>query len=364
MKSIYLISYACISGPVNQALNIIYGLREFERIDMVLVTLSPELEGNSWLYKFKDSGIPHHCLNTHKIGIISAVMRLKKYLKENNIEVVHSSGFRANLVASFMPRKYRKIATQRCSPDDIGENMPRLLRPIITKMYLKTIDHIDCNVACSYTLQNIFSKKFKRKIGCVPNCVNTEYFMPLSDNDRALLRKNLGLDYSKKIFLILGRLCPLKNNITAIRTFNELKNLNAQLIVVGDGPEMDMLKSASENPNTLFIGTTLLPIKYLQASDALISCSLAEGLPNTVLEAISCGLPCILSDIEPHREIIGNTSAGVFFPTQDIVTLKDCIMEAMVWQEDRKIVARKLAVASFGISSLAKRYAQIYYQKN
>ena len=43
--------------------------------------------------------------------------------------------------------------------------------------------------------------------------------------------------------------------------------------------------------------------EYLYASDYFLSASLAEGLPNSVLEAMSVGLPCVLSDIPPHREI-------------------------------------------------------------
>ncbi|MGA9960634.1 MAG: glycosyltransferase family 4 protein, partial [Acidobacteriaceae bacterium] len=43
--------------------------------------------------------------------------------------------------------------------------------------------------------------------------------------------------------------------------------------------------------------------EYLCASDYFLSASIAEGLPNSVLEAMAVGLPCVLSDIPPHREI-------------------------------------------------------------
>ena len=43
---------------------------------------------------------------------------------------------------------------------------------------------------------------------------------------------------------------------------------------------------------------------YLQLSDFFISSSQTEGLPNATMEAMACGLPCVLSDIEAHREIV------------------------------------------------------------
>ena len=66
---------------------------------------------------------------------------------------------------------------------------------------------------------------------------------------------------------------------------------------------------------------------YLQAADIFISTAVSEGLPNTVLEALSSGLPCILSDIGPHREIIEkNVGAGKLFKLRDSVELSK-IME-------------------------------------
>jgi len=362
MKSIYLISSARICGPVNQAINIVSGLRRFCNIDTRLVTLSPEIEGNSWMNRIDDAKLPHDCLNTSKTRIYQAVIKLRKYLHDNSIEVIHSSGFRANLVASMMPKKYLKISTQRCAPNDIGEKFSTYLRPFLTKCYLIIIDKLDCNVACSHTLQKTFKDLYNRNIKCVPNCVDTDYFTPLAYHEKKKLQRELGIDINKRIFLILGSLSERKNNITAITVFNQLRDIDAQLVIVGNGPEMEFLKTHATNPNIIFTGETSEPIKYLRASDILISCSLAEGLPNTVLEAISCGLPCILSNIGPHKEIIDNNSAGELFTIKDTSALKEIVIEAMNWDNTKGYTARQLALNEFGISTLAKRYYEIYEQ--
>ena len=134
------------------------------------------------------------------------------------------------------------------------------------------------------------------------------------------------------------------------------------VVFVGRGAEEEMLKESAKGfHNIIFIGHTNTPIDYLQSADILISASLAEGLPNTVLEAMSCGLPCILSDIGPHEEIIENTEAGVIFDRNSIDKLCSCICDTSSWNlEEKSKIARNVAVENFGIKSLAAKYESIY----
>lgn len=56
-------------------------------------------------------------------------------------------------------------------------------------------------------------------------------------------------------------------------------------------------------PSVVFHGFVDNVVPWLQASDLFVSASASEGMPLAVLEALSCGLPALLSDIPPHREI-------------------------------------------------------------
>lgn len=101
--------------------------------------------------------------------------------------------------------------------------------------------------------------------------------------------------------------------------------------------------------------------QYYQAADILVSSSLAEGLPNTVLEAIACGMPCILSDIEPHKEIIEGEGVGVIFERRSIEQLRKCIINSLDWNlYEMTKKARLLAEDHFSANSLAERYMKIY----
>jgi glycosyltransferase involved in cell wall biosynthesis len=87
-----------------------------------------------------------------------------------------------------------------------------------------------------------------------------------------------------------------------------------------------------------------------------------EGMPNSVLEAMSAGLPCILSDIPEHRNLCGPGAAAAFFDPASPAALADAI---------RSIggdVGRRVAMSDAGINRSAEmsvdrmtgRYAETY----
>lgn len=360
MKIIYLISHARISGPVNQALNILNGLKLNGRIKGTLVTLAPEIVGNSWLNRFEKDNIEIYSLEQSFWKTLFCIPKLRRYLKENNVDLIHSSGFRANFISILMPSKYAKVSTQRSSPADIAEKLPHYLRPFIIWAYLKMIKRIPNNVACSKSLSNVFINKFGINIPYVQNGVNSDLFKPLSAGDKIELRKKLNLDVDKRIYLTLGSLNKRKNNKMLIRVANSLANLPIIFLIVGSGPEDNCLRALAQAPHIVFTGTTKNPLQYLQVADVLISCSLAEGLPNTVLEALSCGLPCILSDIEPHRELIANSSLGGVFNLNNDESLRNIIIDSLTWDSTMSDKAREVAIKQFDRKVIANNYESVY----
>lgn len=363
MNIVYLISRAKKgAGPINQASYILAGLKRIPDVHAILVTLAPEVEGDSWLNKFTEQGIEVLQLNQPAKRIFYCVGLLKRIIREKKIDIVHSAGYRADFVNMLLRKSVVTITTQRCLPNVVAEGSHFLLRPFMTRWHLLIIKKLQRIVACSQSLQKAFDEDYHLKVDVAQNAVNTDFYTPVVREDKINLRRQFNLPEEKRIFLVLGTFRPRKNVGSIIDAFVSINNSNSVLLLVGGGwQENDLRQKASPYNNIVFTGTITNAKPYLQASDILVSSSLAEGLPNTVLEAISCGLPCILSDIEPHLEILEGSSVSLFFDRNSSVELAEAMQKTQSWNLDEMSVkARELALSRFGISRLASNYYDIY----
>ena len=133
-----------------------------------------------------------------------------------------------------------------------------------------------------------------------------------TEESKATNKKHINL-------ITVGRLTPFKNIDKIILSLNQLKLLNSnlhRLIIVGDGPERSNLeKLVSENKLSDFVTFTgqlkkSELNKYYQESDIYIQASGYEGLPHTLLEAISHNLSIISTPIGGTNEILENNTNG------------------------------------------------------
>lgn len=366
MNTIYFVSRAKTSGPINQGLNILSGMKQNGHIHSTFVTLSPEVAGDTWLYRYKEAGIDVVQFNVPLWRTLLAIPKLRRYVKENAIDVIHASGLRVCFVALLAHTNAKIVITQRCNPNEIAERYSPLVQPFFNRFYLWLIKKMDVIVACSKSIQNILKNEYQISAECVQNGVNTDFFKPLNFEEKLNLRKRLNMPLDKKIYLVLGSFRHRKNNSLIVDAFKKINPQDAIVVFVGRGAEEELLKESAKGfENIIFVGHTNTPIDYLQASDILISASFAEGLPNTVLEAMACGLPCMLSNIGPHKEIIENTDAGVIFDETNVDDLCSSIKRTTTWNiKEMAKIAREVAVKNFGIRSLASKYETIYRSVN
>jgi glycosyltransferase involved in cell wall biosynthesis len=118
------------------------------------------------------------------------------------------------------------------------------------------------------------------------------------------------------------------------------------------------------NNNVVFLGFTSNVASYLRVADFFISASISEGLPNTVMEALACGLPVCLSDIPSHREILMiNPKAGRLFKVHDSEDLSLRIDEIL--SEDQNLIREssiELIRNNLNAKNMAFQYLKLYHQ--
>jgi len=149
-----------------------------------------------------------------------------------------------------------------------------------------------------------------------------------------------------------------------IRSFKAIsKSTKAMLVVLSDGAlEQDCRKEIQNQRNIKLVGRVPDVLRYLQASDFFISTSLAEGLPNAVLEAMACGLPVLLSDIPPHREIFElDRNIGKIFPAGSTTRLTQRLEELLpLNHESMRISCLDVCNKYFSAKSMAQQYMGLY----
>lgn len=147
--------------------------------------------------------------------------------------------------------------------------------------------------------KSIFKKLSRDKAVYLPNGVDTDFFKPAK-----IKKKN-----KIPAILSVGRLEKQKNFEVLVEA---MRGINARLVIVGQGSLKEKLeKLANENNIDLEIITEVKNIKMPQiysSADIFVLPSYIEGSPKVLLEAMSCGLPVIGTNVEGIDEILNVTN--------------------------------------------------------
>ena len=159
----------------------------------------------------------------------------------------------------------------------------------------------------------------KAKLGWMPNPVDTDYFRPAEPEQRAAYRKELGVGADVPLTVFIGRLDHQKKIPWMLGGFARLvrERPQAMLGIIGDGPLREDIRAlvASLNLNNNVIFTGRVPsagvLKWNQIADTCALVSEVEGLPCSLIEAMSVGVPPVVSNIPAHTQLIENEVHGI-----------------------------------------------------
>lgn len=361
MNIIYLVSDLRAAGPTNQAFNLITGLSKIG-VNAWIVTLYEERD-DSWYERFVAANVNVYQLHTDHKNLLRAVRKLEKFIVDNNISILHSSGMSADFVNRLVKADVVKVNTVRQEFGALAEGKGYFKKLITRLITISNHRAMDVRIACSRSLQNHLNNYSALNYECVENGVDIEKYDMVDINQKNSIRDKLGISKDSIVFLSVGVLYTRKQTLSMAQTFLKSNIPNAVLIVVGDGVEMDDLKLlAKMNPQIILIGKVIDPLQYYHCADIFISASLAEGLPNTVMEAMACGLPCILSDIGPHKEILKyDPKAGTLFCTGDYHNLEQELKNSQTWDLITKSEsAHRLVNENLSKFCTAKKYYDLY----
>lgn len=172
-------------------------------------------------------------------------------------------------------------------------------------------DLIICNSRAG--LEYAAAQGFPRKrMVTIPNGFDVERFRPDAVG-RERVRAEWGVGSDVVLVGIVGRLDPMKDHVTFLRAAQLLVNAGAgaRFVCVGEGPE-GYREQLRREATALGIDAHLtwagerhdMPAVF-SALDIAVSSSIGEGFPNTVAEAMACGVPCVVTDVGDSAMIVG-----------------------------------------------------------
>jgi len=205
------------------------------------------------------------------------------------------------------------------------------------------------------------------RMGVMYNGVDTQRFSPCRET-RMAMRKELGLPENAFVVGAVGRLVPIKDHPTLLKAAALLsKNgIDVRVLLVGSGPERERLQILSTDTlegRVCFAGDSGRVPELLNAMDVFVLPSLNEGMSNTLLEAMACGLPALATNVGGNPEIIENNVNGCLFAPGDAAWLAD---KLTLLSRDAALIhqlgtaARDHAIESFSLSRMLDRYRSFY----
>jgi glycosyltransferase involved in cell wall biosynthesis len=205
------------------------------------------------------------------------------------------------------------------------------------------------------------------QISIIPNGVDTAVYRPPNADEKRRARGILSLNETAAIAVFVGRLVQLKRVDLLLRAWGSLPGEpEAQLLVLGDGPERRVLESLAADlglSTVRFEGSTDDVGTYLQASDLFILPSEHEGLSVALLEAMATGLAALVTDLPGNRALVKHESNGIIVPVADLSAIRDGLHRLICDRSLRERLggaARKTVGADYGLSSIADRHTAVY----
>lgn len=197
----------------------------------------------------------------------------------------------------------------------------------------------------------------------IPNPINTDFFVP---GDKIQARKDLGLPTGKKLILFGAAIVSDKKKgidylIQATHLLADLKE-TVELVYFGE-VKSELAGTFGLNTHPLgYLSNMATIAKMYQAVDCFVTPSLEENLPNMIMEAMSCGVPCVGFDTGGIPEMIIHRETGYVAQYKSAEDLALGIRTILAESDEKSFnqAARTFVLANYSESIVAEHYLRLY----
>lgn len=285
----------------------------------------------------------------------------------NDYDVLHVHGlnyhtYTAVLAGHRFGKKVLAKLANSGNASDIQKMRLEQQLPLESYMLPKALE-CDCFVATTPTIADDLASAgvSSNRIVLLPNGVEADDLRPKS---------NYALGKSIRV-LYVGRLHEQKGVDVLLRGFQQLVRsdpyLNITLQLAGSGPLRESLtmlaKQLGIDSKVEFIGQTDEVYEYMQKADIFVLPSRAEGMSNALLEAMTFGLPVVVSDIPGNAHLIQQDVNGLLFENESAESLAENLSLLLGQDSLRERLgkeARRTIDTQYSLDSVADEYIKLY----
>ena len=361
---LFVIPQLDVGGAETQLLNLVKGIDK-NKFRIYVCNLSEEQNKLEKEFKKLDiTMVEIYKKSKYDIGII---FRLKQFIKDNDIDIVHSTlnNFWPRVASIMIYKRPILIASER-SIDNWWKKKYHFLADNILAKFTEVMV---CN---SYKIKEFYETKvpnLEGKIEVIYNGVLDEKFKDISIDEKNELKKQYGIDDEDIVFGIVAGLRDVKDHMTLLKAVNLLKahNQKFKLLIIGDGKNRDNINSyiqKNEISNYVrMIGETSDVYKFLNIIDVGILCSIQEGLSNSIIEYMLCKSPVIATNAGGNTELVKDNETGLLINVGDFENLSNKMLFFIKNKELIKSYGEKsyeFAYEKFKYENMVESYGNLY----
>lgn len=325
--------------------------------------------------RIKTLGIPVYVLNMRR-GIPNplGLWRLLQILRKERPQVLQTWLYHADLLGLLTGRLLRVpsiVWNIRCAELKRGDInwVLNLTLKLLSKLSHKPKAVIINSLAGRHVHERLGYRPVKWEI--IPNGFDINLFSS-SEHARVKLRKSLGLLEHAPLIGMVARFNPIKDFTNFLNAAGELYkfNPNVHYVLVGQGVTkenkllFELITALGIEDNVHLLGERDDIPLIMGALDVYTSSSYSEGFPNTIGEAMACGVPCVVTDAGDSAYLVGES--GLVVPSRNSSALNEAWVKILSMSENKRIAlgmaARERVVSLFSIDSVVKKYEKLYIE--
>lgn len=368
MKVLHLIDSGGLYGAEKMLLSLVEE-QQAQGIDSMILSAGEHgIESKAIEVEAHRLGVPLKAWRMKPGLNLMEALRIARWAREQGFEVLHSHGYKFNILMALLSRRIRKLPLMTTLHGYVnGRKYSAIwLYEILDRLALRSMARVILVNPHMRALQAVRQLPDSR-VEVIPNGIN----MQPQAHSQASVRDDI-VSFSGRFdvsLVSIGRLSPEKNFMLAIEAMSTIKKAGVSigLCIMGQGAlRADLVEQAKELDvvdQVLMADYVSGAETYLSCFDALVMPSLTEGLPITLLEAMKSRVPVIASAVGGIPEALDGGKGGLLVPPDDLTALTSAL-ETLVTDKSaasaRAEHAYQTVSLEFSSSRMAARYETIY----